>query len=243
MRLRRQEDFDLEERQLIGDQLAYYRARASEYDEWFLRQGCYDRGPEHREKWSQEIAKVEANLLPLVQGKDILELAAGTGLWTKRLVDAGARRILAIDGSPETLAINRTRTNAAAVEYQVADIFSWNPSQTFDLVFFSFWLSHVPVMHFEAFWDLVRRALRRRGKVLFIDSLLEQSSTATDHLPLNRSGVASRRLNDGREFQIVKIFYSPDDLQMRLTELGWTGFVRRSGQFFLFGSMERSCAD
>jgi hypothetical protein len=28
---------------LLQEELAYYRARAGEYDEWFLRQGRYDR--------------------------------------------------------------------------------------------------------------------------------------------------------------------------------------------------------
>ncbi len=167
----------MDEHQLVTEQLAYYRARASEYDEWFLRQGRYERGPKHREKWFREIAEVEANLLPLAHGKDILEIAAGTGLWTKRLVNAGARQILAIDGSPETLEINRARTDAAAVDYHVADIFSWHPTATFDVVFFSFWLSHVPPARFGTFWELVKRSLRARGKVLFLDSLLEQTST------------------------------------------------------------------
>ena len=36
----------MEARHLLDEQIAYYRARAQEYDEWFLRQGCYDRGPE-----------------------------------------------------------------------------------------------------------------------------------------------------------------------------------------------------
>ena len=31
---------------LLCEQIAYYRARAGEYDEWFLRQGRYDRGSE-----------------------------------------------------------------------------------------------------------------------------------------------------------------------------------------------------
>lgn len=33
---------------LLHHQIAYYRARATEYDEWFYRQGRYDRGPEVR---------------------------------------------------------------------------------------------------------------------------------------------------------------------------------------------------
>ena len=38
----------MEEQELLGEQVEYYRARAEEYDEWFFRQGRYDRGPEHR---------------------------------------------------------------------------------------------------------------------------------------------------------------------------------------------------
>jgi hypothetical protein len=30
--------------QLLEEQIAYYKARVNEYDEWFLRQGRYDRG-------------------------------------------------------------------------------------------------------------------------------------------------------------------------------------------------------
>ena len=32
------------EHRILDEQIAYYRARASEYDEWFLRQGRYDLG-------------------------------------------------------------------------------------------------------------------------------------------------------------------------------------------------------
>ena len=38
----------MDERKLLDEQMAYYRARADEYDEWFFREGRYDRGPEHR---------------------------------------------------------------------------------------------------------------------------------------------------------------------------------------------------
>lgn len=222
---------------VIQEQLLYYRERAGEYDEWFFRNGRYDRGTQHRAEWFHEIGIVESQLLPMVRDQEVLELAAGTGLWTKRLLDAGARRILAIDSSPETLAINRARTDTSLVEYEVADLFAWTPAKMFDIVFFSFWLSHVPESRFEAFWELVRRALRPKGKVLLLDSLLEQSSTATDHKAVDASGIAHRKLNDGREFQIVKIFHDPASLQSRLAKLGWNGTVQNAGKFFLFGSM------
>jgi demethylmenaquinone methyltransferase/2-methoxy-6-polyprenyl-1,4-benzoquinol methylase len=73
--------------------------------------------------------------------------------------------------------------------------------------------------------------------VFFVDSLLEQASTARDHDRLDKSGVVRRRLNDGREFSIVKVFYEPAQLQRRLSDRGWDGWVRPSGQFFLYGSV------
>jgi len=31
---------------LLAEQIAYYRDRAGEYDQWWFREGRYDRGPE-----------------------------------------------------------------------------------------------------------------------------------------------------------------------------------------------------
>jgi 2-polyprenyl-3-methyl-5-hydroxy-6-metoxy-1,4-benzoquinol methylase len=229
----------MEDRKLLDEQIAYYRARAQEYDEWFLRQGRYDRGPEHRQAWLREVEEMETALRDTVRDADVLELACGTGLWTRRLAENNAR-VLAIDASSEVIAINRERLGSASVEYVVADIFSFVPQAAFDVVFFSFWLSHVPPARFNDFWSFVRAALKPGGRVFFIDSLMEQTSTARDHGPLDESGMVQRRLNDGQEFNIVKIFYEPAALEQRLTAMGWTGWVRSTRTFFLYGLMSRS---
>jgi demethylmenaquinone methyltransferase/2-methoxy-6-polyprenyl-1,4-benzoquinol methylase len=229
----------MEDNQLLSEQLAYYQARAAEYDEWFLRQGRYDRGPEHRAAWFREVAVVEAALDRELQPGEVLELACGTGLWTQHLVRWHAR-VVAIDASPEAIAINQHRVQSAAVEYVVDDLFRWEPESRFDAVFFGFWLSHVPPNQFEKFWAKVGRSLKPLGQVFFVDSLFEQAATARDHAPLDQSGVIQRRLNDGREFRIVKIFYEPANLERRLSTLGWHGWIRSSGQFFLYGSLART---
>jgi SAM-dependent methyltransferase len=224
------------DRELLDQQIAYYRARAEEYDQWFLRQGRYDRGPEHRAQWLGEIVEIEAVLRSTVHDAEVLELACGTGQWTRRLAENNTR-VLAVDASPEVIALNRERVGSARVEYQVADIFSWVPPAAFDVVFFSFWLSHVPPERFDGFWGLVRAALKPGGRVFFIDSLLEPTSTAVDHAPLDHSGLSQRRLNDGREFRIVKVFYEPSALEQRLSAMRWTGWVRATRTFFLYGTM------
>lgn len=228
----------MRERQLLDEQIEYYRARAPEYDEWYLRKDRYDRGPSHRAEWCEELTRVEAALRQALSGRNVLELACGTGLWTQHLAGRH-RRVVAVDASPEAIAINRARLQSDVVEYVVADLFSWvPPPKQFDVVFFAFWLSHVPAAHFEAFWRLVRSALKPGGTVFFVDSLLEQASTARDHDPLDASGIVRRRLNDGQEFNIVKVFYEPASLERQLVESGWRGWVRSSGRFFFYGSVE-----
>ena len=39
----------------LQEQVDYYRARASEYDEWFYRIGRYDRGSEINQRWFNEV--------------------------------------------------------------------------------------------------------------------------------------------------------------------------------------------
>jgi ubiquinone/menaquinone biosynthesis C-methylase UbiE len=141
----------MDERKILDEQLTYYRARAPEYDEWFMRTGRYDRGAAHRAEWCSEAAIIEARLEPVIRGKRVLELACGTGRWTRHLA-RWADHTLAVDAASEALAINRNQVRAANVEYLEADLFSWKPETTFDVVFFSFWLSHIPPRRFATFW-------------------------------------------------------------------------------------------
>ena len=70
--------------------------------------------------------------------------------------------------------------------------------------------------------------------MFFVDSLRESTATADQALPDN-SDIVRRRLNDGREFDIVKVFSEPANLERRLVERGWRGRVRSSGRFFIYG--------
>jgi demethylmenaquinone methyltransferase/2-methoxy-6-polyprenyl-1,4-benzoquinol methylase len=107
----------MEERHLLREQVEYYQARAAEYDQWFLREGRYDRGPAHRAQWFSEVAVVEAALQDALPSGEVLELACGTGLWTQHLVKQHSR-VVAIDASPEAIAINRERLQSGVVEYR-----------------------------------------------------------------------------------------------------------------------------
>jgi SAM-dependent methyltransferase len=220
----------------LAEQIAYYRARAPEYDEWWLRQGRYDRGPALNSGWFAEGTELVVALETFEPRGRILELACGTGIWTERLLPLAAE-LTALDASPEMLALNAARLRSDRVRYLVADLFDWKPDGQYDTVFFSFWLSHVPPERMASFWELVRSCLAPGGRVLFVDSRRDPASTAIDNtLPDAPTTTLRRRLNDGREFHVCKIFYDPQALTAQLHELGWHFVIRQTARYFIHGA-------
>ena len=169
---------------------------------------------------------------------NILELACGTGLWTQHLAPRAAK-LVAVDVSPEVIEINNRRVANDRITYIAADLFTWKPTERFDYIFFGFWLSHVPASRFNGFWDMVGDALTTDGKVFLLDSLFTQESTAKNHAPIDRNGRAKRKLNDGREFEIVKEYREPAELERRLRKRGWVGYIQSTREFFLYGCVSR----
>jgi SAM-dependent methyltransferase len=230
---------------LLAEQQAFYRRRAPEYDEWWRRTGRYDRGPEATAYWRAQVVEIERALEQFDPTGDVLELAGGTGWWTKRLA-ASAERLTVVDGAPETLELNRARVGElgraalAKVDYVVADLFSWEPTRRFDVAFFSFWLSHVPAARFDAFWALVGRCLEPSGRAFLIDNRNDPGLTEPDpYVFAAGDGVQRRRLNDGSEHRVVKLFYEPDELTARLAAIGWRAELTGTPDF-IFGSVIRS---
>jgi SAM-dependent methyltransferase len=219
----------------LAEMVDYYRARAAEYDEWFYRRGRYDRGPEANALWHAEVEEVRAALDGFGIEGDVLELAGGTGIWTEHLLRT-ARSVTVVDASPEMLAINRARIHSDRVRYIQADLFGWRPDRSYHGVFFAFWLSHVPTERLDSFLQMVAGALRSGGKIFLVDSRREPTSTARDHkLPESDTQMLTRRLNDGREFRIVKNFLQPDELVDRAARAGLELVVHETGTYFLYG--------
>jgi len=225
---------------VLAEQVAYYRRRAGEYDEWWFRTGRYDHGPELNAAWHADVRELEAALLRhlvATRPQRALELACGTGLFTRRLAPH-VGHLLALDASPEAQAINRARVATANVDYALADLFAWTPAATYDLVFMSFWLSHVPDDRFDAFWTTVRTAIAPGGSAYVVDSGWDLTSSATNHVrPDREGGVAQRKLNDGSEYRIVKIFHEPEALARRLAALGLRSHVVHTPRYFIHGAV------
>ncbi|MBH8577659.1 class I SAM-dependent methyltransferase [Nostocaceae cyanobacterium CENA369] len=219
---------------ILQQQIEYYRARANEYDEWFYRVGRYDRGEENNQRWFNEIAIVKDALHKIGAVDDILELASGTGIWTQELLGIG-KKITAIDASEEVIAINRSKLDSPSVAYYIFDLFTWQPDAEYDLVFFAFWLSHVPPNLLNAFLTKVNQSVRVGGQIFMIDSRFEPTSTANNHILENDGNIyKNRKLNDGQEFRIVKIFYQPDELQEKLKQAGFQAEIKMTDNYLIY---------
>jgi SAM-dependent methyltransferase len=212
---------------LLGEQKRYYAERAPEYDDWWFRRGRYELEPEALARWQEDIGEVETALDVFAPRGSVLELAAGTGIWTRKLVRV-ADRVVAVDANAETLALN-----TSDAELVQADVFEWEPEGPVDIVFFSFWLSHVPEARFDEFWALVRSAVRPDGRVFLIDS----GAGDTAHTGTDRAGEEeTRSLSDGRSFRIVKRRWPPVELAERVRLLGFDLQLRDTANgHFLYG--------
>lgn len=202
---------------LLAEQIAYYRARAAEYDELYADRAHWD-----------------ALIAPLPIGGDVLELACGTGRWTS-LLAARAQSVTAVDAAPEMIAIARERVTGLPVEFVAADLFTWHPPRRYDTVFFAFWLSHVPPARFAAFWSLVRAALGPDGHACFLDTD-HRVQQEEDVLTGQPAPTVRRWLNDGSQYRVVKLFYRPEELTTRLAELGWSAEIHQAGNWLLIGT-------
>ena len=145
------------------EQVTYYRAIAREYEDHAL----------HFAGGDELSAAVDA----FGPTGDVLELACGTGVWTDQLL-RHATQVTAVDASPEMLAIASTRVNSDRAHFIRADIFNWTPDRRYDVVFFGFWLSHVPLERFSSFWAMVVDCLKPSGRVLFVDDGYRNSLTS-----------------------------------------------------------------
>jgi demethylmenaquinone methyltransferase/2-methoxy-6-polyprenyl-1,4-benzoquinol methylase len=85
------------------------------------------------------------------------------------------------------------------------------------------------------FFGMLRHALAPGGRVLFVDED-ERCAERADGHGTDAVPTATRRLRDGREFDIVKVFWTPTDLARALAELGWDADVQRVGDTFLRGN-------
>jgi 2-polyprenyl-3-methyl-5-hydroxy-6-metoxy-1,4-benzoquinol methylase len=206
--------------EVLAEQVDYYRRRAAEYD----ATAYGDLAAAH-----VRISRLVTEMAPAGR---VLEIACGTGMWTEALAGS-ADTLTAIDVSREVIDIARDRVRSPNVTFRVADVFSWDPDERFDVIFFSAWLSHVPTSRFEQFWRSLQGLLAEGGRVLFIDEHIDEKGKET--YIVGREELVRRQLRDGATFSVVKNFVDPQLLERQLHGLGWDATIRRDGTDWVYG--------
>lgn len=214
--------------ELFAEQLAYYNARAREYDESVNRTGRFA-GPSDPAV-AVEWANIQERIASLPPVERTLELACGTGMWTQELL-AISKHITAVDGAPEMLAANKAKLNSPRVKYQQADLFSWQAQAQYDMVFFAFWVSHVPAERMPAFLQQAAAAVRPGGRIFLTD---EPGGGQQLSGPVENGQEQTRTLHSGESFRIVKVYHPPSALQTQLAALGFAEFELWMGDFFFW---------
>lgn len=158
-----------------------------------------------------------------------LDLGCGTGNWTRGLLEV-CEQVLAIDASPDMIAVAREKLGERGIDYRVVDILAFPDLGTFDVVFSTFWVSHVPLELHDDFWAWVARSLEIGGEVIFQDSMAQGPGGGGDR----------RRLPSGETFRIVKNAYDFDRLLEVMSSHGLTGTIAMTSKNVYVINAQRS---
>lgn len=189
------------------DLRAYYAARAAEYDR------VYDK-PERQ----ADLAAITAWLPPWFAGRRVLELACGTGWWTRHVAPVAAATV-ALDASEETLCIARQRLgDSATVHWQLGDAYAPPTDRgPFDACFAGFWYSHVPRLRRPGFLRGLAAVLEPGARLVMIDNrFVAGSSTPVGPPDAQGDTWQQRHLSDGSQHRVLKNFPGEDELRAEL---------------------------
>ena len=126
------------------------------------------------------------------------------------------------------LELNRAKVGARGA-YRVSDAFALEATHAHDVVFFGFFLSHVPRSRFDAFWGVVEGLLAPSGRVFFVDES-DHGLWQEDWIDAG-AGIVRRPLTDGSVHRAVKVLWQPARLRDRLATLGWWIEIESAGPF------------
>ena len=141
-------------------------------------------------------------------GERVLDVGSGKGELALDLARRAGVRVVGVDVSPRYLAFARERSAHPHVEYVEADVLTWRPEESFDVVVLSNVLEHV---------DRRVELLRMLVETARPDRLLLRVPVRTRHwhVPLRRELGLEHR-SDPQHF----VEYTEDDLVAELREAG-----------------------
>ncbi|MGP1682471.1 MAG: class I SAM-dependent methyltransferase [Giesbergeria sp.] len=181
---------------------SYYAARASEYDRIYLK-------PERQ----TDLRAIERWLPHKFVGARVIEIACGTGFWTKFIAPVAAH-VLALDTAAETISIAKNRVSAGKVDFLLGDAYALSQHiGQFDAAFAGFWFSHIPRTRRRQFLLGLAARLEPGAKVVFLDNrYVEGSSSPLTARDAEGNTFQTRQLSDGSTHMVLKNFLTEAEL-------------------------------
>ncbi|HZL91627.1 MAG TPA: class I SAM-dependent methyltransferase [Pirellulaceae bacterium] len=207
----------------MSDILEYYARRAADYDRIYEK-------PERQD----DLRRLESLLVEWLAGRNVLEVACGTGYWTAKLAPH-VNSMLATDKVSEVLAVARQRCRQlgnirfelgdACDARQLSNLSSSSSGRVGNLSYngglAAFFWSHVKKQELAQFLASLRSALAPRAHVALCDSrFVPGSSTPISRNDPDGNSYQSRRLADGTQHEILKNFPSSEEIRLVLAAAG-----------------------
>ena len=193
---------------MITEQSAQFYAKSASNHE-----RIYDR-PER----CDDLAAMHQHVDDTLRGHTVLELACGTGYWT-RIIAAVADKVVATDINPDMIALaNLRKLPSDKVSLRVADAWNLPPDiGDFTAVFIGCWWSHVKREEQEKFLAQLKA---RVGKDMFVvlldDAYVEGSSDTVARTDHEGNTYHIRTAPDGERYEIPKTYPSDSALRKKL---------------------------
>jgi SAM-dependent methyltransferase len=189
----------------MDDLIEYYSQRAPEYEE------IYHRGDPTRQA---ELKQIADEIRRTFGSRRVLEVACGTGFWTKILLEVAAE-VVATDASTAMLDLARQKLGRhPALRLEQVDAYELlSLGGNFDAALANFWLSHVPRARIEQFLQQLHARLKP-GAVIFMADNMNVAGIGGELVRPEGSldTYKVRQLKDGSVHKILKNYFTADEL-------------------------------
>jgi len=184
----------------------YYSKRAPEYEQIYFRDM-----PDRRKEIEDEVAFVKE----LCAGKNVLDIACGSGYWTERISET-ASSIVACDISAEMLDIAKQKKFYCPVNFIRSNL-NYLPfaPNSFDIVVLGFWFSHHPSQDYPNLFSNITYPLKAGNLLWLIDNNppAEGSVNQSHHVDDHGNNFKKRFLDNKKEYIILKNYFEKDELK------------------------------
>jgi demethylmenaquinone methyltransferase/2-methoxy-6-polyprenyl-1,4-benzoquinol methylase len=192
---------------LVEEMERYYGDRVPYHDEYM--------GYEGNEAMEELLGPIIALVEPDIAGRDVLEVACGTGNWTQ-VLSRRARSVVATDLFDGYLDIARAKPYARDnVTFVRADAYRLEGiGGPFDAAFCADWWSHMPRSRIGTFLQALHAHLSPGARTVAVDMMrTEHFDRILSHIDEEGNEVQERDLPNRRRCQVVKNF--PTEAELR----------------------------